>query len=137
MRTLFFILALAFGVQAQTVEISWDKNTETDLSGYKVYFSADSLNLNLESNVGLGTTDPADPARIKEGLKAGNSAWTWDSNKRYFSAVTAYDVAGNESEFSDIIGFEVKDKSKPATVDNIKIVVIDENGNVSVFVKQE
>jgi len=135
MKTLL-VLALAFGVQAQTVEISWDKNTD-NTDGYNVYFSADSLNLKMISDVGEGITDPNDQTRIKQELFKDDTSWTWNPDKRYFAAVKAYSASGNESDFSSIVGFEVKDKTKPATADNIRIVVIDADGNVSIFVKQE
>ena len=67
------------------VIISWDSNTENDLAGYKVYRGFDSGDYDFVNNVGNVTS--------------WNDSIFCDST--YYYAVTAYDTANNESDFSD------------------------------------
>ncbi|GEM_PF-1721907 len=86
------LLSLGTGAaaMAETVSLQWAPNTDANLAGYKVYYTADASPLASAAplNVGLQTT-----ATIT-GLDPGHS---------YQFAVTAYDTAGNESTFSNIV----------------------------------
>ncbi len=64
----------------------WDPNTEGNLAGYKVYYGLSSGNYETIVDVGNQTNYPLPY------LLLGNT---------YFFAVTAYDVDGNESGFSN------------------------------------
>jgi hypothetical protein len=64
--------------------LSWAPNTETDLSGYKVYYGTASGTYGVPLTVGTTTTSTV------SGLSPGT----------YYLAVTAYDTSGNESGFS-------------------------------------
>ena len=79
---LIFIPSLVFAV---TARVTWNKNTESDIAGYWVYYGTSPSN--YDYLVGVGTTPSIDIA----GLQAG---------KTYYFAVTARDTSGNQSGFS-------------------------------------
>jgi hypothetical protein len=66
--------------------LTWDANTETDLAGYNVYFGTASGQYGTPEDAGNVTT------YTLQNLTSGT---------RYFFAVSAYDLAGNESTLSD------------------------------------
>jgi fibronectin type 3 domain-containing protein len=79
--------ALAAVVGTQSVELVWDRDTESDLAGYRIYRDA-----------GSGQFE-----RIGESHDAPSfSDKTVEKGKRYRYAVTAYDKSGNESLLSDV-----------------------------------
>lgn len=68
------------------LDLAWDANQEPDLAGYRVYYGTsprDYINFVDVGNVTLYRLD-----NLMEGVA-------------YFIAVTAYDTAGNESDFSE------------------------------------
>jgi hypothetical protein len=67
------------------ITLSWNPNNEPDLAGYKIYYGTVSREYSEVIDAGNVTT-----YRI-EGLSP---------EVRYFFAITAYDAAGNESDFS-------------------------------------
>lgn len=67
------------------VTVSWDANTESDLSGYKVHYGRSSRNYDNVIWVGNLTSYQV------LGLQGG---------QRYYFAVTALDFSGNESDLS-------------------------------------
>jgi len=75
-----------------TVTVSWDANTENDLAGYRIYYGERSRNYDLKITAGKVTSHRID------GLMPG---------KRYFFAVTAYDLSGNESGFSSEVNVDI------------------------------
>ena len=94
MRTLFFtvaLLALAFTPYAADVTLTWDANAETDLAGYRLYQKQDSA------------VPPF--TRVQDIPKGATTASVTglDPAHRYFYAVTAYNTAGLESEYSNIV----------------------------------
>jgi len=70
---------------AAEATVSWDKNLESDLSGYKIYYGTSSANY---GNI------------IDVGNNISYTVTNLDSNITYYFAITAYDLSGNESEFS-------------------------------------
>lgn len=76
-------VSLAF---SGSVTVSWDANTETDLEGYNVYYGLESKNY----------SDVLDVGNVNSVSLSELSA-----DQTYFFAVTAYDLTGNESPFSD------------------------------------
>ncbi len=81
-------MGLAPVVGTQSVELVWDRSTETDLAGYRIYRDA-----------GSGQFE-----RIGESHDApGFSDKKVEMGKRYRYAVTAYDRAGNESGLSEVV----------------------------------
>ncbi len=86
------ILALGVSTEsdASSVVLQWDQNTESDLAGYKVYSSADSATF-------VGST----PVDVQKQTTATISGL--DPDKTYIFAVTAYNAAGVESSYSNIV----------------------------------
>jgi hypothetical protein len=79
--------ALAAVIGTQSVELVWDRDTEPDLAGYRIYRDA-----------GSGQFE-----RIGESHDAPSfSDKTVEKGKRYRYAVTAYDRIGNESGLSEV-----------------------------------
>jgi fibronectin type III domain protein len=81
-------LLLSFGgtLQAQTVTLAWDANTEPDLAGYVVYYGTTSGVYSNNIDVGIVTTTTIG------GLNVGQP---------YYFALKAYDTAGNYSPYSN------------------------------------
>ncbi len=75
-----------------TVIVQWLPNSEQDLAGYKVYYGTASRSY---SNV------------ISAGLTTGQSITNLQSGYEYFFAVTAYDTAGNESQYSNEVSIYI------------------------------
>jgi len=83
----FFFWLLLFGnVHAFSVKLQWDPNTEPDLAGYKLYYGTASQN--YSHTIDLGQVNSYQVGNLQDGLK-------------YYFAVTAYDIDGNESGFSN------------------------------------
>lgn len=113
---------------AQDVQLQWDPNSESDLAGYKVYYAAGSSQLasggtvNVEKNYASATIKDLDP------------------DKSYTFGVTAYNEAGLESGFSNLV--TVAEQSPPTVaitspaasvnVSDTVTVSIDASDNVGV-----
>jgi hypothetical protein len=105
-----FILGFVFGllvspwgvsnIQAADVTLSWDRNAEPTVVGYRVYYGTSSRSYSDVVNAGTSTT------YVVTGL---------DSDRKYFFAVTAYDTGGNESSFSNEVSWG-SDALPPASV---------------------
>lgn len=121
--SIWFILGVVFQCfGAQSVIVSWDANTEEDLSGYKIYWGNESrfvtvkvisqipsqldgngitlleYQMTLESSYYSNSIDVGNVTQKKiQGLNEG----TW------FFACTAYDLSGNESEYSEEVSIEI------------------------------
>ena len=94
MRTLIItilLLALAVCAHAADVTLTWDPNTEADLAGYRLYQKADSA------------TPPF--VKVQEIQKGTTTASVTglDSSHSYSFAVTAYNTAGMESAYSNVV----------------------------------
>lgn len=112
----FYLALLHSGsLSASELTLAWDANLEGDLAGYKIYYLTASPNGWLK---GTGLAQGASPVIIPldamktsvspsyqlSGLKAGES---------YHFAVTAYNSNGIESDFSNLVRYDV-----PAPVAN-------------------
>ena len=82
----------------------WDRNRESDLSGYKVYFGDRSGEYDLNIDVGTDTS----LKRVIPGFR-----------NRMYVAVTAYDLSGNESNFSEEVSFGFDNNIPPAFSDTL------------------
>ncbi len=87
-------MLLLYGARlyAGTATVSWDANSESDLSGYKIYYGTSS-----------GSYDDA----LDVGNKTSFSINNLVVGTTYFFVVTAYDFSGNESGFSDQVDFKI------------------------------
>ncbi len=88
------LLALLLGLYpvkaiAGSVSIAWDPNTEADLAGYKVY---------------VGTSPGTYPQTIDVGHVTTFTISDLTDGETCYFAVTAYDIFGNESGFSNEAG---------------------------------
>ena len=103
--------------------LGWDANAEEDLDGYKIYFSNSSFDFVLLGDVYVEElADPDNPmvtiTDVYNGVpsnltipsvKLPTSAM--ENGKIYYYAITAFDVQGNVSEFSEELCLEVIESS--------------------------
>ena len=85
------ILASAIAYSA-TMTLAWDANSEPEVTGYKVYYGAESGNYSYAVDIGNYTSCTVSDL---------------EPGKTYYFAVTAYDIENNESAFSEEIQYEV------------------------------
>ena|GEM_PF-5542599 len=79
--------ALVSGVQALgQATVAWDANTEPTLAGYRTYHGVGSRSYQVVQDVGNQTSD------VLSNL---------DPQTTYYVAATAYDIYGNESDYSE------------------------------------
>ena len=75
-----------------TVKLSWDVNTESDLAGYKVYMRSEA------DQYGQPISVIDNPVTVNDRVIFEVSGL--DQQKVHYFVVSAYDLSGNESEFS-------------------------------------
>lgn len=75
------------GPWSSTASLTWDANSESDLSGYRIYWGTASGVYGNVEDVGNVT----------------NGTVTIDASGTWYFAVTAYDTSNNESDFSSEI----------------------------------
>jgi hypothetical protein len=89
MRKMLFLFSLFLSVstvEAAYLDLDWDPNPEPDFDGYRVYYGTGSGAYTHSIDVGNTTTYRLDS--LLDGVT-------------YYIAVTAYDTADNESDYSD------------------------------------
>lgn len=96
---LWYFILTSYGFAKELI-VSWDPNSELDLAGYKVYWGTASRN--YTNVVDANNENSYTVGGLSEGIE-------------YFFAVTAYDTAFNESDFSQEVSMtiEVEDISAP------------------------
>ena len=82
------LLALAFSAHAADVTLTWDANTESDLAGYRVYQGSGS--------------NPTTFTRVQQ-VAATTATIKGLDNTSHSFAVTAYNTAGMESAYSNVV----------------------------------
>ena len=120
---LFFLLSIIFllssmvNAHAASVNLAWDKNPNTSVVGYKIYYKANSAGApytgtGLEQGVSPITfktsslSDPNNPQVSLSGFEAGRT---------YYFVATAYDGNNNESGYSNEVKYEcITDTLKPS-----------------------
>lgn len=108
MRPYWFIILLLIPsvVFAASVELQWGGNTENDLAGYKIYYKqSDGVGFNVYSTV-IVRKGPTTVNGVVRNLIY---------SRKHLFVVTAYNDAGLESAYSNIVavGFpEAKVKAK-------------------------
>ena len=86
---------------ASSVVLQWDPNTDTDLAGYKVYYQPDTSTQPFKGTGATQGQSPIDvPISINQTSVTVNGL---DPAHAYFFAVTAYNTAGAESSYSNIV----------------------------------
>ncbi len=96
-------------IYAAQVSLVWGSNSESDLAGYKIYYGNSSRN--YDSNVDVGNQTSYTVTGLVEG------------ETNYF-AITAYDMAGNESSYSSEVVYNVPDITLPLTPTNLQATAI-------------
>ena len=81
---------------SSSATLTWKANTETDLAGYKVYRSTIS-----------GKYDQGNVIEMLRGNVTSYQAKDLQFGKTYFFVVTAFDIAGNESGYSNEVSKSV------------------------------
>ena len=107
--TILAILAIAGIAQAATVQVTWNPNTEPDLSGYKIYYGTAS---------GV-YGDPIDVGNVTGHVME----ITPQHGATYYFALTAYDTSGNESGYSDEASCFVPDGVKPEKPTGLRAII--------------
>lgn len=100
--TLIIVVGIILGLygtcMAVGLSLQWDPNSEPDLAGYKVYYIADSTAVPFN---GTGAAEGASPIDVHNQLSA--TITGLDAAHSYSFAVTAYNGAGVESSYSNIV----------------------------------
>jgi len=94
---LLFLLCFVAQATAADVSLAWDPSTTPNIVGYKVYYGNASHTYGAPITVGNRTTYTV----------------TGLANGTYYFAVTAYDAAGNESDFSNEVSQTIGSSSTP------------------------
>jgi len=91
---IFYIISLSYvhTVAAGNATVGWDRNQEPNIAGYKVYWGTATRNYSNSATVYYYAKQPAGMSYVVNDLQDG---------KTYYFAVTALDMAGRESDFSD------------------------------------
>lgn len=90
---------------ASGVGLAWDANTESDIGGYKIYYTMDSLSFDSAIVVDVGNVTTTQILNL-------------DPRHSYSFAAKAYNTSGMESAFSNVVGIDAYLK----LVTGIKIV---------------
>jgi len=101
-------------VEAAEITLVWDANSEPDLEGYKIHYGLASGIYSTIIDVSL-TLTPQSPEHKIIDLSSG---------VRYYFAATAYDLDGNESNFSDEVDGVPTDVGTPPIPGDIKDVYL-------------
>lgn len=99
---LFIFLYGTYAFSAQ-ITLAWDKNNESDLSYYKLYYKTDSSDVPY-NGVGADQGDSGILISINDFNDPNKPEYTLTGlldNKTYFFAVTACDKENNESDYSN------------------------------------
>ena len=107
--TILAILAIAGIAQAATVQVTWNPNTEPDLSGYKLYHGTASGQYGEPIDVGNVT------GHVME--------ITPQHGATYYFALTAYDTSGNESGYSAEATCFIPDGVKPEKPTGLRAII--------------
>jgi Fibronectin type III domain/Bacterial Ig domain len=114
----FLIAATIAGAAwgAQSVTLAWDANTETNLAGYNLYFGPQTGVYTNKITLGKTTTNAVN------GLVSGST---------YYFAVTAFNTAGAESDYSTEVSYLVPGSSnRPPTLGTIANRTIPEDAGI-------
>jgi len=107
--TILAMLAIAGIAQAATVQVTWNPNTEPDLSGYKLYHGTASGQYGEPVDVGNVT------GHVME--------ITPEYGATYYFALTAYDTSGNESGYSAEATCFIPDGVKPEKPTGLRAII--------------
>jgi hypothetical protein len=115
-------LSMSSVSSASSVALQWDPNTESDLAGYKVYYAAESSNFDDAVAVDVQNQTTTTIAGL-------------DPAKSYSFAVKAYNAAGLESSFSNVV--VISETSAPTVAISSPATSSSVSGTVSISVSAE
>ncbi|QXE91678.1 fibronectin type III domain-containing protein [Geomonas subterranea] len=95
---LFLLLSLPHPCLATSVSLAWDPSPDTDIAGYRVYYQANSSGLPFQGTGAAEGNAPVDGGTLTVASISG-----LDPANSYYFAVTAYNSAGTESVYSNIV----------------------------------
>ncbi len=94
-------------LKAESLRLLWDKNSESDLKGYKIYYGTAAGNYSKTVDVGKIATYTVN---------------NLNASTTYYFVLTAYDSAGNESQYSkEVSGTTRAVDSTPPTIQLCRI----------------
>lgn len=96
--TVLLLLLLPVYAFAADVTLSWDPSPTADVAGYNVYYKQYTFELPLD-----GTEALEGPSPIDVGNQLTTTLTGLPDDRVFYIAVTAYDAAGYESFFSNIV----------------------------------
>lgn len=122
-KVLLFLMVIVLmpllAAHAEDVTLSWDANSEKDLAGYKIYYSAFKVGSSEAERIDLkeGASPikiPIDEIKKPETpvVKLTGAA----SGITYMFTITAYNKSGLESGFSNMVAYTVDSDKAPEFV---------------------
>jgi len=94
----FLLVAFSVHANAATVTLSWERNQEPDIAGYKIFYGTASRSYTNIITINDTAHEPLTRTYSVTGL---------DEGRTYYFAIKAFDLAGQESEFSDEVSVEI------------------------------
>lgn len=91
-------IVTATASQARDVTLQWDASTDTSVTGYKVNYNADSAATPFSGSGAVQGASPYDVKKVTTATLTG-----LDAGRAYYFAVTAYNAAGTQSSYSNIV----------------------------------
>ena len=111
------IIAFASIASAATVELNfgWDRNSESDLAGYRLYYSATSGQyVKGTGSANLLKVIPAlNPVSGSNHPNTILQSMTGTDGQKVYFVLTAYDTALNESGYSNEVSYTFPDTTSP------------------------
>ncbi len=94
----FSALSAARNVSGASVTLTWDRNQEPDIAGYKVYWGTASRTYSDSATINDTANNPPTRTYTIDGLDIGTT---------YYIAIKAFDLAGQESIYSDEASIDI------------------------------
>jgi fibronectin type 3 domain-containing protein len=105
------MLLLSGSSQAAQIKLTWNANTEPDLSGYRIHYGTASGQYSVPVDVGNVTEHTL--------------TLTPQYGTTYYFVLTASDTSGNESGYSNEVSVFVPDSTAPAPPKGLLARIID------------
>ena len=93
-----FSMLTASVSQARDVTLQWSPSADTSVTGYKVYYNADSASTPFKGTGAVQGVSPYDAKKVTTTALTG-----LDPTRAYYFAITAYNSTGTESLYSNIV----------------------------------
>ncbi len=96
--TIVFLLVFSNSCIAATVTVSWTRNQEPDIAGYKIYYGTKSKNYTNTITVHDTATSPSKISYVISGLPEGQT---------YYFALKAFNTSNQFSDFSEEVSLYI------------------------------